>query len=190
MNKLTVLLITVFALVLFLTNTSNTKAEGSLIKRLNPGYNFISLPFQQEINSKQICREYPVESVYRQKGFINPQWEEFKCSEAKSFPLKVKRGYLVKANESFDMNFVGDPITDFSYDFVKEGWTSIGVPMATAYNLKASNLCGPLSGTDVQIVEINRWLNGGWDAHICTLPFMNNFSLEDSEGYYVKSVKR
>ncbi len=37
----------------------------------------------------------------------------------------------------------------------------------------------------VKALEVDRWINGGWDAHIYQLPF-NNFSISEGNGYFVK----
>ena len=70
------------------------------------------------------------------------------------------------------------------------GWNHVAIGTYQASALTATDLCTALntangSGT---MVEINRWVNGGWDAHICGLP-PNNFTLDRYTGYFVKLTR-
>ena len=70
------------------------------------------------------------------------------------------------------------------------GWNHVAIGTYQVSALTATDLCTALntangSGT---MVEINRWVNGGWDAHICGLP-PNNFTLDRYTGYFVKLTR-
>ena len=70
------------------------------------------------------------------------------------------------------------------------GWNHVAIGTYQASALTATDLCSALntangSGT---MVEINRWVNGGWDAHICGLP-PNNFTLDRYTGYFMKLTR-
>ena len=70
------------------------------------------------------------------------------------------------------------------------GWNHVAIGTYQASALTATDLCTALNtanGTGT-MVEINRWVNGGWDAHICGLP-PNNFTLDRFTGYFVKLTR-
>ena len=191
MKKIFLSLFLAFSLFLFVGRVADARVANSLEVQMNPGYNFFSLPYKQSLSFDDVCKAYPVISVSKQDGYINPVWKEYKCGEPKleKFRFEEKVGYLLKAKESFTMKFSGDPITNTNYKHVQEGWTSVGFPMAGSKEfVKASDLCRNLPGSSVKVVEIDRWYNSGWVAHLCGLPF-NDFNLVNSEGYYLRSVK-
>ena len=80
---------------------------------------------------------------------------------------------------------------------------TLACPTQVAHSLAASwNLIGPTVRTDPataaetalddivaqggSAIEIERWWNGGWDAHVRDLPF-NNFALELGRGYFIRT---
>lgn len=64
-------------------------------------------------------------------------------------------------------------------------WVSFGpkgIP-GTQWNT-AETLLTQLAAKGYKPIEINRWVNGGWDAHVKGLPF-NDYPLEAGKGYVV-----
>ena len=59
--------------------------------------------------------------------------------------------------------------------------------MPHADGCTAEELCQEIIGQGVAAVEIDRWYAGGWDGHICGLPF-NDFTTERGKGYFVKAA--
>lgn len=155
-----------------------------------PGQNFIALPVSTKVTFQQLCKRYPITTISEKITHDAGSWKDYSCSSAdragRTF-LQERVGYMVRAESAFTMQFKGPAIQDYTYTHVAPDWTSIGVPMASQYNLTAHNLCGPLSGTSVEIVEISAWVNGAWSSHICTLPQVNNYTLSDWSGYLVRS---
>ena len=70
------------------------------------------------------------------------------------------------------------------------GWNHVAIGTYQASALTATDLCTSLNTANGSstMVEINRWVNGGWDAHICGLP-PNNFTLDRYTGYFVKLTR-
>jgi alpha-tubulin suppressor-like RCC1 family protein len=70
------------------------------------------------------------------------------------------------------------------------GWNHVAIGTYQASALAATDLCTALNTANGNgtMVEINRWVNGGWDAHICGLP-PNNFTLDRYTGYFVKLTR-
>jgi hypothetical protein len=65
------------------------------------------------------------------------------------------------------------------------GWNSLSLPHTDGYT--AGSLCDEIISQGVTAVEIDRWYTGGWDGHICGLPF-NDFDIERGRGYFVKTT--
>lgn len=157
---------------------------------INPGQNFISLPVSTTINIQQLCNRYPIVSVSEKISDDAGSWKEYECNNLQQngrMFLQERVGYMLKAETAFSIEFKGSEIEDYAYSHVKPGWSSVGIPMAEEYSLTAHNLCGPLSGTTVEIVEVSAWQDGAWSSHICSVPQMNAFSLSNWKGYLVRS---
>lgn len=65
------------------------------------------------------------------------------------------------------------------------GWNLVAVPVKRTPAHTAQSALNEIAGQGGACSEVNRWLNGGWDAFINGLPF-NNFSLEPGKGYFVR----
>jgi hypothetical protein len=67
------------------------------------------------------------------------------------------------------------------------GWNLIGLPRLSG-PLTAEGLLVGIEAQGGACSEVDRWLNGGWDAHIKGLPF-NDFELTSDQGYFVKCTQ-
>lgn len=189
--KISTLLLGLAGIVVSLALATSVSARSTVDVPMSPGWNFVSLPVSQRVTMQELCGQYPIIAISEYRSGQPGSWKEYQCSDlekGKKIVLRERVGYMIRAKDAFTLQFAGNPITNYDYSHVIAGWTSIGVPMATQYNLKAHNLCGPLSGTTVDIVEVSAWVNGGWTSHICSIPQMNNFDLTDWSGYLVRSV--
>jgi len=66
------------------------------------------------------------------------------------------------------------------------GWNLISLPIIPESPYKAQSLLDEINfGSGADCGEVDRWLNGGWDAHIDRLPF-NDFDINLGEGYFLK----
>ena len=65
---------------------------------------------------------------------------------------------------------------------MQAGWNLIALRASPATTTTASMVCTALNAvTAGTAVELNRWINGGWDGHRCGLP-VNDFTLEPGRG--------
>ncbi len=154
---------------------------------LHPGWNFIALPVHARQTARKACREISG-SVYIAK-WTDQDWEYYDCSERRArnnYSLDPHRGYFIQVEGPATWIVEGIE-TEPVYALV-EGWNSWGVPMAGEIEIKAQSLCGPFTGGEFAVTEVERWLNGGWDAHICTLSNLNNYVLEKGAGYFIRAV--
>ncbi len=197
MKKITTSL--VIALSLILMTTGVVGAVESMNFSIRIGNNLVSPPFRSLMSAVMLCAKHPeIYSISRQKQLGVLEYQEYICKKSRlrdSFLLNPKVGYFIRANAPFEATFSGQRVTDnYKYN-VAEGWNLIGVPNADQYSLKAEGLCGNFSDTNLKIIEVDRYRNGGWDAHLCseahgTPRDMNNFDIVRGEGYAVKMVKR
>ena len=77
------------------------------------------------------------------------------------------------------------PVAQRTYPLVS-GWTLVGLDVVPIQPLDAEAALDDIAAQGGDATEVNRWLNGGWDAHIRNLPF-NNFSLGLGQGYFFRS---
>jgi hypothetical protein len=72
---------------------------------------------------------------------------------------------------------------------VGAGWNLVGVAASGSVPTTASTTCDQLNATqDGAAVEVNRWVNGGWEGHRCGLP-PNDFTFMVGQGYFVRAVR-
>ena len=69
---------------------------------------------------------------------------------------------------------------------LQSGWNFIALPVEPQLPLRAEDLCQDMNVQDCDSVEIDRWHQGGWNAHICGLPF-NNFPIDLGQGYFLRN---
>jgi hypothetical protein len=69
---------------------------------------------------------------------------------------------------------------------LQTGWSHISLPLFSPTSYTAQNLCDEMISQGGSVVEIDRWHTGGWDGHLCGLPF-NDFAIELGESYFVRS---
>ena len=67
---------------------------------------------------------------------------------------------------------------------LQSGWNLIGVPYSQM-GYTAQSLLDGIATQGGACSEVDRWLNGGWDAHIDNLPF-NDFVIDPEKGYFIK----
>jgi hypothetical protein len=60
------------------------------------------------------------------------------------------------------------------------------LPISPTTSYNAELLCTEINNQGGNVTEVDRWVAGGWDSHLCGLSF-NNFSIEIGGGYFVKS---
>jgi hypothetical protein len=67
------------------------------------------------------------------------------------------------------------------------GWNLLGLNVSSDPMPLAEEALDDIEAQGGNASEINRWLNGGWNAHIHNLP-VNNYPLGLGQGYFVKSL--
>ena len=69
---------------------------------------------------------------------------------------------------------------------IANGWTLLALNVQTDPAPTAEAMLDDIAAQGGNAIEIERWWNGGWDAHVRDLPF-NNFTLTLGRGYFVRT---
>ncbi len=204
-------LVSVLAIGVFMTQSLNTdvrsdaaglkagnqpaRSEETYSYNLPVGQNFIAITLDTRTTAQTLCRNYSGISKVSSWNISTETWQEFSCATTgrqQNFPLRTNVAYLITATAPVELVIRGtQPV---SYDIVFElGLNPVGVPHADDYDLQAEELCGNLVDSDLQVVEISRFVNSGWDTHLCssyynTPPTMNNYTVETGVGYLMKTA--
>jgi hypothetical protein len=154
-----------------------------------PGWNHISLPLEPvaSITAESLCDKIASQggSVTEIDRWHNAGWDGHICGlPFNDFDVVLGQSYFIKSDGVSSWNSEGIQVREAISLTLQIGWNSISIPHTDAYS--AESLCSDFSAQGLTIVEVDRWHTGGWDGHICGLPF-NNFNIERGRGYFVKS---
>lgn len=65
------------------------------------------------------------------------------------------------------------------------GWNLLALPLDPVDTMTAEMLLNTINSQGGSCSEVDRWLDGGWNAHIIGYPF-NDFVVEPGKGYFIK----
>ena len=100
------------------------------------------------------------------------------------FDITLGQGYFLKCSGTVTWRLQGYEVTAPLPLALQAGWNLLAVPYPTSGHT-AQSLLDAITAQGGSCGEIDRWLNGGWDAHVGGLPF-NNFAIQPDGGYFVK----
>ena len=157
---------------------------------LELGWNHISLPLEPvtPYTAESVCDE-----IISQGGDVAEidrwhagGWDGHICGlPFNDFDIELASDYFIKSSTVSTWTIEGFQVIEPVSLSLQIGWNSIGLPHADGCT--AEELCQEIIGQGVTAVEIDRWYAGGWDGHICGLPF-NDFTIERGKGYFVKAA--
>ena len=153
-------------------------------------WNFISLPLvpATSYTANKWCEEINNQgsSVVEIDRWDQGGWEGHLCEFSfNHFPIEMGKGYFIRANAASSWNVQGYAVTSAVPLNLQAGWNSISIPHTDSYTAKS--LCNDFINQGITAVEIDRWYIGGWQGHVCGLPF-NNFAIQRGVGYFVKTT--
>ena len=100
------------------------------------------------------------------------------------FAVEPGKGYFLKCTATSQWTLEGFAFAAAVPVALRPGWNLIGLPHPQS-GYTAQSMLDAIAAQDGTCSEVDRWLNGGWDAHIGGLPF-NNFVVAPDRGYFVK----
>ncbi|UCC64994.1 MAG: fibronectin type III domain-containing protein, partial [Anaerolineae bacterium] len=156
---------------------------------LQIGWNHISLPLDPftSYTAESMCDEINSQggNVAEIDRWHTGGWDGHICGlPFNDFPIELGADYFIRSDATSVWTILGYAVTAGVPLDLQIGWNSIGVPHTDAYT--AESLCDEIISQGVTAVEIDRWYAGGWEGHICGLPF-NDFPIEIGKGYFVKA---
>ena len=171
------------------SNISSTTTYGCHTFNFTPGWNLITLTFEP-INPIQA--QSLLDLINVQGGdcseidrWLNGGWNAHIDGEGfNNFDIFTGEGYFIKCTQSGNWTLEGITLSaGVSLELIA-GWNLIGVPHpVTGYT--AQSLLDAINSQGGACSEIDRWLNGGWNAHIDGVSF-NNFDIIQDVGYFLK----
>ena len=103
------------------------------------------------------------------------------------FLVELGKGYFLKCAATASWTFQGTGLVDPVVLALQPGWNLISIPHPPGVYAAQALLDG-INSQGGDCSEIDRWLNGGWDAHINGLPF-NDYAIEPNMGYFVRCLQ-
>jgi hypothetical protein len=153
------------------------------------GWNLISLPVEPivALDAEGLCEEIQDqggEAVEVDRWYAGG-WEGHICGlPFSNFPIELGLAYLVRSNVASQLKLGGYQVNDAVPLDLNIGWNTVSVPHTGTYT--GETLCTEIGDQGVTALEIDRWQAGGWEGHICGLPF-NDFAIETGRGYLLKA---
>lgn len=156
---------------------------------LDPGWNLINIPLQA-INP--YSAQSLLDDINAQSGncseinrWFSGGWEAHINGEVfNNFDINTGEGYFVKCTLASTLRVEGTAINSGSVLNLLAGWNLVSVPYPEE-GYTAQSLLDGVNTQGGNCSEIDRWQNGGWDAHIDGLPF-NDFTILADQGYFIK----
>lgn len=70
---------------------------------------------------------------------------------------------------------------------LQAGWNLVALRGSPSTTTKAEGLCTAVNSVQAgTVIEVDRWVAGGWEGHRCGVP-PNNFVLDTGPGYFVRA---
>ena len=156
---------------------------------LSAGWNLIALPFSPTVN---YLADGATAEITAQGGncteinrWLNGGWSAYvRGLPFNNFALAPGSGFFCKCTKPSVWSLTGYPIQQAGVIQLNAGWNLISISHSAA-PLTAQSLIAGINAQGGNCSEVDRWLNGGWNAYSAGLPF-NNFAIESGQGYFVK----
>ncbi len=164
--------------------------SGTPAVSLNVGWNFVGPEVEPCADAEALCR------IIGQSGgspveiprWVSGGWQSHMCGlPLNNFPVVAGQAYLVKMRTSGRWCQACGEIPSRLSVIVSVGWNALSLP-AWAHSYTAETACREIVSQGGAVSQVLRWRNGGWESHICGLPF-SNFELVPGEGYFVQATR-
>ena len=117
---------------------------------------------------------------------VSPSAATFSANAGEAAPISVSEADVPTAHASLTPEAVTGTGAAVTLDLLLvPGWNLIAIPVQRTSVYTAQAALDELNALGGNCSEVDRWLDGGWDAHINGLPF-NDFDLAPGQGYFVQ----
>ena len=164
----------------------------SEILHLSPGWNLMALPIfpESSFTAQSLLDDINVGqggSCSEVDRWLNGGWDAHVDGLLiNDFAITMGEGYFMKCSTHSDWTVDGMTPSEELMVTLLVGWNLISVPYPPQ-SYDAQSLLDKFEAEGSICTEVDRWLNGGWDAHIDGLSF-NNFSIDPDKGYFVRCI--
>jgi hypothetical protein len=156
---------------------------------LSPGWNLLALNL---VSNPALTAEAALDEIEVQGGnatevdrWLNGGWNAHLHNlPFNNFTMNLGQGYFFRGVAASTWQRTGLAPTAPVPVNLTPGWNLIGLPLFVN-SMSAEDLLDAIEIQGGNCSEIDRWFNGGWNAHIHNLPF-NNFLLRNDQGYFVR----
>ena len=181
-----------------LSGETTLSLSTSVAVPLDVGWNLVTLPVvpSATVSASAVCASLGIEGPGSQvevNRWVNGGWEGHRCGlPPNNFTLQAGQGYFIRAARSVAWNVFGTAGDGATVRDLQSGWNLVGAPgvSTSPSTTKAADVCARLNtyaGATVS-VEVDRWIYGGWDGHLCGKT-PHNFDIEGGKGYLVRLTK-
>ncbi len=119
---------------------------------------------------------------------VGGAWEGHLCGvPVNDFNIDVSRAYFVRSRRPTRWCEEGTAVFSPLAVSLAGAWNPISLPDWADGTYTAASVCQEVNSQGGTAVEIDRYVNGGWQGHVCGLPF-DDFPLIPGEGYFVRSI--
>lgn len=159
---------------------------------LAAGWTLVTLPLRPQ---SSLTAQAALDAITAQGGscsemdrWLNGGWDSHTAGlPVNDFELSLGQGFFLKCSAPHTWRVAGRALTTAVALSLQPSWNLTGVPYpAEAYS--AQGLLDAIAAQGGACSEVDRWLNGGWDAHVSGLSF-NDFAIASDQGYFVKCSK-
>ena len=122
--------------------------------------------------------------------WINGGWDGHRCGlPVNDFTLEPGPGYFVRLTRPVTWTYRGSLVANPATLSLFTGWNLVGASAISGTPSVASTTCSQLNTVQAgTAVELDRWIDGGWEGHRCGLP-VNDFTLQAGQGYFVRLTR-
>ena len=122
--------------------------------------------------------------------WINDGWEGHRCGlPPNDFPLEPGVGSFVRLTRPATWTYRGAVVATPPTLSLGTGWNLVGASAISGTPSVASATCSQLNTVQAgTAVELDRWIDGGWEGHRCGLP-VNDFTLQSGQGYFIRLTR-
>jgi hypothetical protein len=122
--------------------------------------------------------------------WIDGGWEGHRCGlPVNDFVLEPGAGYFIRVAHEATWIIAGSVVSTPLSLNLTTGWNLVGASAVAGVPSVASATCAQLNTAAAgTAVELDQWIDGGWDGHRCGLP-VNDFTLEAGRGYFVRLLR-
>ncbi len=121
--------------------------------------------------------------------WLNGGWDAYvRPLPFNDFVLELGKGYFVRTTSASTWTRTGRVLPNPLPITLNVGWNLVGFPKLPRAMTALDILNGIQSQTGA-CPEMDRWSNGGWSSFLKVLPLFNNFSISNTEGYFIRCTQ-